>query len=77
MDLVLNDIANWKSQLAGEIIKIDEQITHLKASRKVAVQKISEAGQILEAHDFTPEAEEVTEEVEEATTEAVTKAATS
>jgi predicted nucleic acid-binding Zn-ribbon protein len=57
MNLVLTDISRWKTQLETEIIKIDEQIEHLKASRDMAKQKIAEAEELLEANNFSAESE--------------------
>jgi hypothetical protein len=62
MELVLSDIAKWKTQLEGEIIKIDEQVTHLTATKKVAEQKVKEAEALLAEHEFTAEVVEDSEE---------------
>ena len=66
MDLVLSDIAKWKEQLEGEIVKIDEQATHLTATKKVAEQKVKEAEALLAEHNFSLPAEEEAEPVAEA-----------
>jgi hypothetical protein len=75
MELVLPDIANWKTNMQKEISEIDRQleevipaqIAHLKSTRATAVQKIKECETLLNKMNYEePVAEESTEEVVEA-----------
>lgn len=75
MELVLADISKWKTQLEGEIIKIDEQITHLTATKKVAEQKVKEAEALLAEHDFSAEVVEDEESVVEESSETASEVA--
>lgn len=66
MDLVLADIARWRTQLKGELVKVEqalegfdervkEERERLETTKEVAEKKIAEAEELLEAHEFVEE----------------------
>jgi hypothetical protein len=56
MDLVLNDIANWRDQLVTELKNLEQQEARLKESKEMAQKKIDEATELLGTLEFDEEA---------------------
>jgi hypothetical protein len=62
MDLVLADIATWKSQLEDELERINEQREKLDETEVLAKTKIKEAGELLDKMGYVAPTEETVEE---------------